>query len=272
MASPVIAWLTDFGTRDHYVGTMKGVALSIAPDARFIDITHELAPQDVIGGALELAAACRYFPPGTIFVAVVDPGVGTARRAIAAKAGDYAFVAPDNGLLTLALRELGAAVTVVELTNPRFALPAVSRTFEGRDRFAPAAAWLSRGVTLDSLGPAVTDLTRLEMPEPRVASDHLFGDVLRIDRFGNALTNISRRTLETWRNGQTVNVAAGSAPAVRLVSTYGEVAPGTPCALFGSSEHLEVAIANGSAASDLGLAPGSIVALHRTPTGEGATA
>src|SRR4051812_17367012 len=137
MARPVIALLTDFGTRDHYAGTMKGVALDICPDATIVDITHEVDAHDILGGALELAAAYRYFPAGTIFVAVVDPGVGSARRGIAVQAGDYRFVAPDNGVLTAVLDEQ-PPTCAVELTERKYARPTVSRTFEGRDRFAPA--------------------------------------------------------------------------------------------------------------------------------------
>src|SRR5207237_3533633 len=135
MSRPVIALLTDFGTRDHYAGTMKGVALGICPDATLVDISHELAPHDVLGGALELAASYRYFPPATMFLVVVDPGVGSMRRAIAVDAGDYKCVAPDNGVLSVALDEHPAR-RVVELTERKYARPTVSRTFEGRDRFA----------------------------------------------------------------------------------------------------------------------------------------
>src|SRR5687767_396729 len=164
---PVIALLSDFGTRDHYAGTMKGVMLGICPDATLVDITHDVPAHDVVDGALQLAAACRYFPPGTIFLAVVDPGVGSARRGIAAEAGDYRFVAPDNGVLTLALREQPPK-RVVELTERRYARPTVSRTFEGRDRFAPAAAWLAKGIQLTAPGRPVADSQRPDIPPPTV--------------------------------------------------------------------------------------------------------
>jgi len=266
MALPVIAWLSDFGTRNHYVGTMKGVALSIAPGATFIDITHQIDPQDVLGGALELAAACRFFPAGTIFVAIVDPGVGSGRRAIAVNAGGYSFVAPDNGLLTFALRELGAK-TAVELSEARFALPTVSRTFEGRDRFAPAAAWLARGIALEDLGPAVAKIAEITIPEPITTPNHLRGEVLLIDHFGNAITNISRRALESWSDGAGITLAAGSIRLDGLVSTYSQAAPGSPCALVGSSDHLEVAVVNGHAATMLGLTRGSIVTVSKVVGG-----
>src|SRR5437867_6090473 len=195
MARPVIALLTDFGTRDHYAGTMKGVALGICPDATLVDITHELPAHDVVGGALELAAAYRYFPAGTIFLVVVDPGVGSTRRGIAAEAGEYKFVAPDNGVLTVVLDE-HPAKRVVELTERRYARPTVSRTFEGRDRFAPAAAWLAKGIELSALGRPAGSVHRIELPRPQVDEGRVIGEVLRVDRFGNLITNIDRKTFD----------------------------------------------------------------------------
>src|SRR5947207_13412974 len=179
MSRPVIALLTDFGTRDHYAGTMKGVALGICPDATLVDISHELPPQDLLGAALELAAAYRYFPAGTIFLVVVDPGVGSARRGIAAEAGDYKFVAPDNGVLTGVLDE-HAPKRVVELTERKYARPTVSRTFEGRDRFAPAAAWLAKGIDLPALGRPAGTIHRVDLPQPELDGDHIDGRVLRV--------------------------------------------------------------------------------------------
>src|SRR4029078_180609 len=193
MARPVVALLTDFGTRDHYAGTMKGVVLRICPDATLVDITHDVPPHDVLAGALELAAAYRYFPVGTIFVAVVDPGVGSTRRGIAADSGEYRFVAPDNGVLTLVFDD-HAPKRVVAHTERRYARPTVSRTFEGRDRFAPAAAWLAKGVVGAPLGRAAGPIIRLDIPQPRIGPDRIDGEVLRVDRFGNLITNIDRKT------------------------------------------------------------------------------
>src|SRR5918996_3839269 len=197
---PVIALLSDFGTRDHYAGTMKGVMLTICPDATVVDITHDVPAHDVLDGALQLAAAARYFPAGTIFLAVVDPGVGSARRGIAAEAGDYRFVAPDNGVLTAVLREW-APKKIVELTERRYARPTVSRTFEGRDRFAPAAAWLAKGIQLTALGRSASTIHRLDIPQPAVSADAVVGQVLRVDRFGNLITNIDRRTFDKLSGG-----------------------------------------------------------------------
>src|ERR1051326_2208586 len=189
MARPVIALLTDFGTTDHYAGTMKGVALGICPDTTLVDISHDLPAHDVLSASLELAASYKYFPPGTIFLVVVDPGVGSARRGIAADTGDYRFVAPDNGVLTAVLDE-HPAKKIVELSERRYARPTVSRTFEGRDRFAPAAAWLAKGIELAALGRPLADIVRLDLPVPEADADGIRGVVVRVDRFGNLVTNI----------------------------------------------------------------------------------
>src|SRR5712691_9591385 len=165
MARPLIALLTDFGTRDHYPRTMKGVALGVCPDATLVDISHEVPPHDVMAGALELAAGYKYFPAGTIFLVVVDPGVGSARRGLAAEAGEYRFVAPDNGVLTAVIDDQQPR-RVVELSERRYARATVSRTFEGRDRFAPAAAWLAKGIELSALGRPASSIQRLDLPHP----------------------------------------------------------------------------------------------------------
>jgi S-adenosylmethionine hydrolase len=252
MARPVIALLTDFGMRDHYAGTMKGVALGICPDATLVDISHEVPPHDVLAGALELAAAYRFFPAGTIFLVVVDPGVGSARRGIAVEAGDYKFVAPDNGVLTAVLDE-HAPRRVVELSERRYARPTVSRTFEGRDRFAPAAAWLAKGIELTALGRPAGAIHRLDIPQPQVEDDRITGQVLRVDHFGNLITNIDRKTFDKLAGGA-LDIQVGPHMVSKVVSTYADAAPGEVCALFGSTDHLEIAAngANAAAALDLG--------------------
>src|SRR6185369_8856424 len=170
MSRPVVALLTDFGTRDHYTGTMKGVMLGICPDATLVDITHDVPPHDVMAGALELAASAKYFPAGTIFVVVVDPGVGSTRRGIAADTGDMRFVAPDNGVLTAVLDE-HPAKRIVELTERKYSRPTVSRTFEGRDRFAPAAAWLAKGIDLTALGRTAGAIHLFDNARPTIEND-----------------------------------------------------------------------------------------------------
>ena len=248
MARPVIALLTDFGTRDHYAGTMKGVVLGICPDVTLVDISHDIAAHDVLGGALELAAAYRYFPAGTIFLVVVDPGVGSTRRGIAAEAGEFKYVAPDNGVLTAVLDE-HAPKRVVELTDRKYARPTVSRTFEGRDRFAPAAAWLAKGVDLAALGRSAGAIQHLDIPHLERADGRIDGQVLRVDRFGNLITNIDRKTFETLGGGP-LDIRIGPHEVSRVVSTYADAAAGEVCALFGSTDHLEIA-ANGANAADV---------------------
>ncbi len=262
MARPVIALMSDFGTRDHYVGTMKGVALGICPEATLVDITHEIPPHDVRTAALELAASFRYFPSGTVFLVVVDPGVGSARRGLAAEAAEFRFVAPDNGVLTAVLRE-AAPRGIVELTARRYARPTVSRTFEGRDRFAPAAAWLAKGITLTALGRPAGEYVEIEIPAPEVSDDRIAGTVLRVDHFGNLVTNIDRRTFERLARGGSIQIVAGDHPVARFVTTYAEGAPGEICALIGSTEHVEIAANTGSAAAQLGLGPGAEVTIAR---------
>src|SRR5262245_65149816 len=261
MARPLIALLTDFGLRDHYVGTMKGVALGICPEASLVDISHDVAPQDVVGAAVELVDAYRYFPSGTIFLVVVDPGVGSTRRAIAAEAGEYRFVAPDNGVLTV-VPDQSAPRRVVELTESKYARPTISTTFEGRDRFAPAAAWLASGTPLSALGRPVSSLVRLEVPRPHASDNGIEGEVLRVDRFGNLITNIDVATLTSIAG--TVGVRIGSREIPRMVSTYAGAKPGELCALIGSSDRLEIAVSGGSAAETLGLGRGAVVQLRRS--------
>jgi S-adenosylmethionine hydrolase len=262
MPRPVIALVTDFGTSDHYVGTMKGVMAGICPDATFIDITHEVHPQDVLAGALTLEAAYPYFPDGAVFLVVVDPGVGTGRRAIAVKAGAYQFVAPDNGVLTPVLRADPGA-RVVALTSARHALPTISRTFEGRDRFAPAAAWLAAGTSIGELGPIVDDAVRIDLPAPHVGADVIEAHVVGIDRFGNAITDLDAPALEAWRHGAAIRIRAGRAVLSEVVDTYGATAAGAACALFGSSRRLEIAVNGGSAAGQLGLRRGDVIRIER---------
>ena len=259
---PVLALLTDFGTRDHYAGTMKGVALGICPDATIVDISHDVPAHDVMAGALELVASYKYFPVGTVFIVVIDPGVGSARRGLAVDTGDYRFVAPDNGVLTAVLRE-SPAKKIVELTERRYARPTVSRTFEGRDRFAPAAAWLAKGIQLSALGRPVQQIQMLDIPVPQVVEDEIGGVVLRVDRFGNLVTNVDRRTIERFAQGGALTIQAGEHRIERLVATYAELPAGGVGALYGSTDHLEIAAPSGSAAAALSLDRGARIVVRR---------
>jgi S-adenosylmethionine hydrolase len=263
MAKPLIALLSDFGTRDHYVGVMKGVMLTINPEIGLVDLSHDLPAHDVPYAALELAAAYKYFPAGTIFVVVIDPGVGTSRRGLAVEAGEWRFVAPDNGVLTAVLQDAPAR-KIVELTERRYARPTVSRTFEGRDRFAPAAAWLSKGVQLSALGRPVSDIMLLDLPAPRLEGSVLYGTVVRVDRFGNVITNLDRRACEKLTGGSAaIRLTVGRTSIGMLVSTYSDIPPGEVGALFGSTDHLECAAQAARAADVLGVAPGDRVSLER---------
>ena len=259
---PLIALLTDFGTRDHYVGTMKGVMLGVCPDATFVDISHDMPAHDVLAGALELAVSYRYFPSGTVFLVVVDPGVGSARRGIAVESGEYLFVAPDNGVLTVVLDEVPPR-RAVELGERRYARPTISRTFEGRDRFAPAAAWLAKGLELTALGRSAGQLLRIDVPKPAVTPGAIDGQVVRVDRFGNLVTNIDRRTFDGFITGDSIVILVGDREVSRVVSTYVDARPGELCALFGSSDHLEVALNGASAAQLTAAGRGTLVHVGR---------
>jgi S-adenosylmethionine hydrolase len=263
MVRPIIALLSDFGTRDHYAGVMKGVLLGILADVTIIDVSHDLPAHDIPFASLELAATYKYFPAGTIFLVVIDPGVGTQRRGIAAEAGDWRFVAPDNGVLSGVFHETPPK-KVVELTERRYARPTVSRTFEGRDRFAPAAAWLAKGVQLAAFGRAITDYHMLEPARPQLDGGVLRGVVVRVDRFGNVVTNLDRRSCEKLANGTAaLHLTVAGHSIARIVSTYSDIAAGELAALFGSTDHLEVAAHAASAAEQLGVSTGALVELRR---------
>ena len=243
MTRPVIAFITDFGTRDHYAGSMKGVVLSICPEAAIVDITHDIPPHDVLAGALELVAVYKYFPKGTIFLVVIDPGVGSNRRALVVDTGKFRFVVPDNGLMTLVCRE-SPPTKIIEVIDQRYTLSTVSKTFEGRDRFAPIAAWVAQGIQLQDLGKSVKDYKKIEVPEVTLLEKSIKGIVLRVDHFGNLVTNINRSNFEKLASDDSVQVMIEGKSIGPIVNTYSDVNQGQLCALFGSTGHLEVA-ANG---------------------------
>ncbi len=257
-----IAILTDFGYRDHYVGAMKGVIACVAPNARVLDITHGIPPQSIIAGAIALQQSWRFFPTGTIFVAVVDPGVGTVRLPIAIDTHAGArFVGPDNGVLYLAANEAGIR-RIVELRAPKYRLKEISATFHGRDIFAPAAAWLSSGTPIASLGPALAQTTPLAIETPTRIGRTLAGKVIYIDGFGNLVTNIDRATIEAFAASFRVtrlSVTISNGAPMEIIQAYGDAPPGAPLATFGSFELLEIAIRDGSAASRFGLGEGAPV-------------
>jgi S-adenosyl-L-methionine hydrolase (adenosine-forming) len=264
--SAPIAMLTDFGYRDHYVGAMKGVIASIAPGAPLIDITHGVPAQSIVAGAIALAQSWRLFPAGTVFLVVIDPGVGTTRLPVAVQTRAGArFVGPDNGVLSLALEDAGPA-RAVELRSPRYRLAHVSATFHGRDIFAPAAAHLWRGVKLESLGSPLRDgLTRLELAEPREGIEELRGEVLYADGFGNLVSNIGRDALAQFEArfpAMRLSVRIDGGAPMEIVQAYGDVRQGVPLATFGSFKLLEIAVRNGSAAQHFAAGPGAMVTVR----------
>jgi S-adenosyl-L-methionine hydrolase (adenosine-forming) len=250
--SPLVTLLTDFGTADGYVGERKGVIKSSAPGVEIVDITHDLPPQDVESGRLALARYWRRFPEGTVHVVIVDPGVGTDRAAIAVASADRLLVGPDNGVLSPALLAPGARA--VSLAIPREASP----TFHGRDVFAPAAAALLRGASLSDLGtPYPSPIVRRTPVATRRSDGALHGEIIAIDRFGNAVTNC------VGVFGGSLEVAGTVLPFVR---TYGDAAPGAVVAVIGSSGLVEIAEHNGNAARRLGLTRGMAVRIRRGAT------
>jgi S-adenosylmethionine hydrolase len=263
---PLVALLTDFGSRDHYAGAVRGAVLAACPEATVVDITHELPRHDVSAGAFSLAAAYRAFPAGAVFLAVVDPGVGSARRALALEAGGYRFVGPDNGIFTLILAEHPGA-RVREITNPRLVRRDVSNTFHARDVFAPVAANLARGAALSVVGPPVRDPVVLAQEAVRrVGKSEWEAAVVDVDGFGNLTTNLSGTELDailkTLDDDPTRLVVVVEGVVLPLVRTYADVAEGEPCALMGSSGRLEIAVHRDSAARLLGAPRGAPVRLR----------
>lgn len=258
----IITLTTDFGTRDIFVGVMKGVILSINPQATIIDITHDIAPQNVAQGAFLFAKAYQYFPANTIHVVVVDPGVGSARRAIAAQIGETFFVAPDNGILSSVPRS-GLSSSVVRLTNPQYWLPHISTTFHGRDIFAPVAAHLSLGVPLNALGEPIDDLVQLSQCNAAWrAANEIAGCVAHIDRFGNVITNIDEKLLAGIDRARATITLRGKT-LTGIKATYAAVAEGELIALVSSGGTVEIAQSNGNAAQTLGVQLGDEVVVRQ---------
>jgi len=257
-----ILLLTDFGTRDGYPAVMKGVIWSIAPQAEVADLAHDIPPQDVLAAALTLGRAAPYFPAGTVFVAVVDPGVGTSRRPLAARLGAHLFAAPDNGLLTVVLQKAersGAPVELVHLDRPGYWLPQVSRTFHGRDIFAPVAAHLANGAALTELGTPIADPIRLRLPEARRTRQGWQGEVIHIDHFGNLATNLGREHLPPAGE---VEIRIRGERIAGVAEAFGEKPAGSLTALIDSAGALSIAVVNGSAAERLHAGVGEVVEMR----------
>ena len=250
---------TDFGLDDAYVAAMKGVALTIDPSLRLVDLSHGIAPQDVMGAAFVLREAAPFFPPGTVHLAVVDPGVGTERRALALRIGEQFFVGPDNGLFSLLLDGVQPNAIVV-LDRPAFwRTPNPSATFHGRDIFAPAAAHLAAGHDLAEIGSPTDVIKRLHWVQPLADDQGVRGWVVHIDHFGNAITNIPAALLEEHRDARNVKCYVGSMILEGIQRTYAEVEPGEPVVLAGSSGFIEVGVRDGNAAQLLSIHSGGAV-------------
>lgn len=257
---PVLTLTTDFGLSDAYVAAMKGVILSVSPDARMVDVSHEIPPQDVMGAAFVLRGAVPYFPEGSVHLAVVDPGVGSERRPIAVRIGGHFFVGPDNGLFSLLLDAEAEPDAVVVLDRPAFwRTEEPSRTFHGRDVFAPVAAHLATGRSLDEVGSRTERLKRLHWVRPLADEQGLRGWVVHVDHFGNAVTNIPGALLAAHRDGRAVKFYLGSTIIDQVHHAYSDVAEGEPVALIGSSGHLEISVNGGNAARLLSVQKGSAV-------------
>jgi S-adenosylmethionine hydrolase len=253
--STLVTLTTDFGARDPYVASMKGVLFQACAGIQVIDLSHDISPQDVLEGSLFLAGAIPYFPPGGIHIVVIDPGVGTGRLPIVVSAQGHRFVCPDNGLLTLFLREHEMDEARV-ISNPDFMREKVSATFHGRDVFAPTAARLAHGVPLEEVGERLESIQMLDVAEPSEESELIRGEVIHVDRFGNAITNIPRSMLGSRRGRE---VRFGERTIVGIRNTYADVTPEEALALFGSAEYLEVAVNGGNASVALGLTRGDQV-------------
>jgi S-adenosylmethionine hydrolase len=257
MAKPILTLITDFGHVDHFVGVMKGVILSICPGARIVDITHDIAPFAIHEGAYTIAEAYRYFPKGTVHVVVVDPGVGSERRPIVVEAASQFFVGPDNGVFSFVFDRESHVVRAI--TNSKLFLKPVSRTFHGRDIFSPVAARLADGASPERIGPRIRDYCKAEFAAPRPAGARSWkGVVLKIDRFGNIITNFRERDIPARTN---FVMRVGTAATTILARHYAEQPPGQVFAIVGSSGYLEISMNQASAASSAGCKPGTLVRL-----------
>ncbi len=268
MARPVITFTSDFGSQDWFVGVVHGVLYGICPEAHIVDLTHDIPPGYIGRAAFLLEAASPDFPPGTVHLGVVDPGVGTARRALAVAARGQIFVGPDNGLLDWALRDPAGRAHAV--TDERWFRHPVSRTFHARDVFAPLAAHLACGLALERLGPRVQDAVRLDHATPEVGDGGILGRVMFVDRFGNALTNIQTEDLARAFPDvpePQIEVRVLRAAIRGLSHAYGEHPLGTVVALLGSSGRLEIAQVGGDCANRLGIGEGDQVAVRRAGGG-----
>ncbi|WP_340103352.1 SAM hydrolase/SAM-dependent halogenase family protein [Rhodohalobacter sp. 8-1] len=255
----LITLTTDFGVKDHYVGVLKAVLLSIAPDTRLVDISHQIPPQDIMAGAWVVRNSAMLFPPGSVHLVVVDPGVGTQRKPIAIKIEDQYFVGPDNGTFSLIADQYD--YKGIELTNSKFWRPNPSQTFHGRDIFAPVAAHLANGVDFSELGQPIEKLETYRWAVPISDKDGVQGWIVHIDHFGNLISNIPESMIREAGAGSDLKIYVGNTIFDTIVNTFGDVPDGEPAAYIGSSGVLEIAINKGDAREMLGVEKGAQISI-----------
>jgi S-adenosylmethionine hydrolase len=259
---PIITLTTDYGTSDHFAAVMKGVILTINPDVNVIDITHSVLAHDILDGALAIGQAYRYFPPKTIHVVVVDPGVGTERRPILVAGDQHYFVAPDNGVLS-SVYEQSESLHVWNIISEHYFRQPVSKTFHGRDIFAPVAAWLTKSWQTSSFGEPIDDFVRFAIPRVKVNGNQVQGAVLRVDHFGNLITNVAVEDVpDLLAAGTNVKINVGNAQVSKVVQTFAEGAAGEVVGLIGSSGYLEISVNKGNASRTLGVGRGAEVTVE----------
>ena len=264
MANAIITLTTDYGTNDHLVGTLKGVILKINPDVTIVDITHNVTPFDLLDGALAIGAAYSYFPPKTVHMVVVDPGVGTERRPLLVSAGNQYFVAPDNGVLSVIYEREPEGLVVRNANAEHYYLQPVSKTFHGRDIFAPVAAWLTKGWQTSGKGDEIEDYKRFALPRPKEADGVVKGVILRTDAFGNLVTNFRQEDLpEGAVQDGAIKLQAGTQAVTKFVEMFAQGNGTEPFAYIGSSGFLEIGVNKGNAARTLGLNRGAAIVLTR---------
>ena len=261
---PIITLTTDYGSRDYFAASVKGVILKINPQAQMIDISHEIAPMDIWEAAYVLKQAYSYFPKGTVHLAVIDPGVGTNRRPIIVVTEGYYFVGPDNGIFSLIYQE-AERIRVHHITSAHYFLPNPGPTFHGRDVFAPVASWLSKGIPSGNFGDEITDYAKLNVPSPKANENSIDGNVVHIDRFGNIITNITYKEIQPLLGEGTDPGMAGVMIAGKqikgLKKFYAEAAPGEPGAIINSSGSLEIFMFKQNARTALAVKRGEGVRL-----------
>jgi S-adenosyl-L-methionine hydrolase (adenosine-forming) len=259
---PLITLTTDYGTSEHFVGVMKGIILGINPEANIVDISNNVLAHDILDGALTIGQAYKYFPSKTIHIVVVDPGVGTERRPILVASDQHYFVAPDNGVLS-SVYDQTEALYVWNIISEHYFRQPISKTFHGRDVFAPVAAWLSKSWQTSAFGEQITDFVRFGIPKPKAAGNTVKGIVLKVDNFGNLVTNLTPQDVPALASTEGhVTIHAGNATVTKVVPTFASGAAGEPVGVIGSSGYLEISVNKGSAARATGATRGAEITVE----------